>query len=118
MGATPSVTIPEVARRAVGHRTVGRRPRTATAGGRPQAGLGGPHDLRPAFQQLRRIGIRARVIEEGTGHAATRRPSWASDRGSAMGAVYRHTTAEMKARVVGALGARLVVIRSVIDALR
>jgi hypothetical protein len=27
--------------------------------------------------------------------AATRRPSWASERGSAMGAVYRHTTAEM-----------------------
>jgi hypothetical protein len=34
-----------------------------------------------------------------------------------MGAVYRHTTAEMEGRVVRALGARLAVVRAVIDAL-
>jgi hypothetical protein len=57
------------------------------------------------------------VIDELMGHAATRRPSWASDQGSAMGAVYRHITGEMEARVVRALDARLVVVRAVIDAL-
>jgi hypothetical protein len=35
-----------------------------------------------------------------------------------MGAVYRHTTAEMEARVVHALDARLAVVCSVIDRLR
>jgi hypothetical protein len=35
-----------------------------------------------------------------------------------MGAVYRHTTAEMEARVVRALDARLAVVRAAIDALR
>jgi hypothetical protein len=34
-----------------------------------------------------------------------------------MGAVYRHATAEMEARVARALDARFVVVRSVIDAL-
>jgi hypothetical protein len=57
------------------------------------------------------------VIDELMGHAATRRPSWASERGSPMGAVYRHTTGEMEARVVRALDARLAVVRAVIDAL-
>jgi hypothetical protein len=34
-----------------------------------------------------------------------------------MGAVYRHTTAEMEARVVRALDARLAVVRSITDTL-
>ena len=34
------------------------------------------------------------------GHAATRRSSWAAEGMSAMGAVYRHTTTEMEARVL------------------
>jgi integrase len=81
--------------------------------------LRGPHDLRHTFATwLEDDGIPTRVIDELMGHAATRRPSWASERGSAMGAVYRHTTAEMEARVVRALDARLTVVRSVIDAIR
>jgi hypothetical protein len=63
-------------------------------------------------------GIPTRVIDELMGHAATRRPSWASDRGSPMGAIYRHTTAEMEARVVRALDARFAAVCSVIDALQ
>jgi hypothetical protein len=38
--------------------------------------------------------------------------------GESDGAVYRHTTGEMEARVVRALDARLAVVRSVIDALK
>jgi hypothetical protein len=62
--------------------------------------------------------IPTRVIDELMGHAATRRPSWVSERGSAMGAVYRHTTTEMEARVTKVLDARLTVVRSVIDEFR
>ena len=81
--------------------------------------LRGPHDLRHTFATwLEDDGIPTRVIDELMGHAATRRPSWASERGSAMGAVYRHTTAEMEVRVVRALDVRLAVIRSVVDPLR
>jgi integrase len=80
--------------------------------------LRGPHDLRHTFATwLEDDGIPTRVIDELMGHAATRRPSWASERGSAMGAVYRHTTAEMEARVVRALDARLAVVRSITDTL-
>jgi integrase len=81
--------------------------------------LRGPHDLRHTFATwLEDDGIPTRVIDELMGHAAIRRPSWASERGSAMGAVYRHTTAEMEARVVRTLDARLAVVRAVIDALK
>jgi integrase len=81
--------------------------------------LRGPHDLRHTFATwLEDDGIPTRVIDELMGHATTRRPSWASDRGTAMGAVYRRTTAEMEARVTRALDVRLAVVRSVIDALR
>jgi Phage integrase family len=80
--------------------------------------LRGPHDLRHTFATwLEDDGVPTRVIDELMGHAATRRPSWASDRGSPMGAVYRHTTAEMEDRIIRALDARLVVVRAVIDAL-
>jgi integrase len=80
--------------------------------------LRGPHDLRHTFATwLEDDGIPTRVIDELMGHAATRRPSWASERGSAMGAVYRHTTAEMEARVVRTLDARLATVRGVLDAL-
>src|SRR5207247_8479245 len=70
--------------------------------------LRGPHDLRHTFATwLEDDGIPTRVIDELMGQAATRRPSWASDRGSPMGAIYRHTTGEMEARVVHALDAGL-----------
>jgi integrase len=58
--------------------------------------LRGPHDLWHTFATwLEDDGIPTRVIDELMGHAATRRPSWVSEQGSAMDAVYRHTTAEM-----------------------
>jgi integrase len=80
--------------------------------------LRGPHDLRHTFATwLEDDGIPTRVIDELMGHAATRRPSWTSERGSPMGAVYRHTTAEMETRVVHALDARLVLVRDVLDGL-
>jgi Phage integrase family len=79
--------------------------------------LRGPHDLRHTFATwLEDDGIPTRVIDELMGHAATRQPSWASERGSPMGAVYRHTTAEMEARVVRMLDARLAVVRGIVDA--
>jgi len=80
--------------------------------------LRGPHDLRHTFATwLEDDGIPTRVIDELMGHAATRRPSWAADGASTMGAVYRHTTAEMEARVVRALDARLALVRGVLDVL-
>jgi integrase len=78
--------------------------------------LRGPHDLRHTFATwLEDEGIPARVIDELMGHAAARRPSWGSDGASAMGAVYRHTTAAMEDRVVEAVNARLAVARTVIE---
>jgi integrase len=69
--------------------------------------LGGPHDLRHTFATwLEDAGIPARVIDEVMGHAGGRR----SERGSAIGRVYRHTTAEMRGAVVSALEERLAVV--------
>jgi hypothetical protein len=61
-------------------------------------------------------GIPTKVIDELMGHAATRRPSWASEWGVRW-ARSTGTTGEMEARVVRALDARLAVVRAVIDAL-
>jgi Phage integrase family len=70
--------------------------------------LRGPHDLRHTFATwLEDDGIPARVIDELMGHAATRRSAWAADGMSAMGAVYRHTTTAMEARIIQALDTRL-----------
>jgi hypothetical protein len=55
------------------------------------------------------------VIDELMGHAATRRSSWAADGMSAMGAVYRHTTTEMEARILKALDTRLAVVVEVVE---
>jgi hypothetical protein len=55
------------------------------------------------------------VIDELMGHAATRRSSWAADGRSAMGAVYRHTTTEMEARVLQALDTRLAEVIAVAE---
>jgi integrase len=79
--------------------------------------LRGPHDLRHTFATcLEDDGTTTRVIDELMGHAATRRSSWAAEEMSAMGAVYRHTTTEMEARVLKALDIRLAEAVAVIEA--
>ena len=56
------------------------------------------------------------MIDELMGHAATRRSSWAAEGMSAMGAVYRHTTTVMEARIVQVLDARLAEVVAVVEA--
>jgi hypothetical protein len=56
------------------------------------------------------------VIDELMGHAATRRSARAADGMSAMGAVYRHTTTAMEARIVQALDTRLALAAAVVEA--
>ena len=81
--------------------------------------LRGPHDLRHTFATwLEDDGIPARVIDELMGHAPARRSPWAAGAGSAMGAVYRHTTTGMEARVIHTLATRLAVALEVVDSLR
>jgi integrase len=59
--------------------------------------LRGPQDFRHTYATwLEDAGIPARVIDELMGHEATSRGG--QQRGSAMGAHYRHTTPEMAAR--------------------
>jgi integrase len=79
--------------------------------------LRGLHDLRHTFATwLEDDGIPARVIDELMGHAATRRSSWAAEGMSAMGAVYRHTTTAMEARILQVLDARLAEAVAVVEA--
>jgi hypothetical protein len=56
------------------------------------------------------------VIDELMGHAATRRSSWVAEGMSAMGAVYRHTTTAMEARILQALDTRLTEAIAVVEA--
>jgi hypothetical protein len=68
--------------------------------------LHGAHDFRHTFTTwLEDAGIPARVIDEVMGHEATSRAG--QQRGSAMGAHYRHTTREMAARIAAAIEQRL-----------
>jgi integrase len=70
--------------------------------------LHGAHDFRHTFATwLEDAGIPARVIDEVMGHEATSRTG---QRGSAMGAHYRHTTTEMAGRVAAAVQERLTVV--------
>jgi integrase len=76
--------------------------------------LHGAHDFRHTFATwLEDAGIPARVIDEVMGHEATSRAG--QQRGSAMGAHYRHTTPEMAARVVEAIQQRLTIVLHVAD---
>jgi integrase len=76
--------------------------------------LRGAHDFRHTFATwLEDAGIPARVIDEVMGHEATSRGG--QQRGSAMGAHYRHTTPEMAGRIATAIEQRLTVILEVAE---
>jgi integrase len=75
--------------------------------------LHGAHDFRHTFATwLEDAGIPARVIDEVMGHETTSRTG---QRGSAMGAHYRHTTTEMAGRVAAAVQERLGVALQVAE---
>jgi hypothetical protein len=75
--------------------------------------LHGVHDLRHIFAtRLEDAGIPARVIDELMGHEASSR---GQQRGSAMGAHYRHTTPEMAARAADAIQQRLRIVVEVAE---
>ena len=76
--------------------------------------LHGAHDFRHTFATwLEDAGIPAWVIDEVMGHEATSRTG--QQRGSAMGAHYRHTTPEMAARIATAIEQRLTVVLRVAE---
>jgi len=76
--------------------------------------LRGAHDFRHTFATwLEDAGIPARVIDEVMGHEATSRAG--QQRGSAMGAHYRHTTPEMATRAADAIQQRLTVVLQVAE---
>ena len=76
--------------------------------------LHGAHHLCHTYATwLEDAGIPARVIDELMGHEATGRSG--QQRGSAMGAHYRHTTPEMAARAVDAIQQRLTVVLGVAE---
>jgi hypothetical protein len=76
--------------------------------------LRGAHDFRHTFATwLEDAGIPARVINELMSHEATSRGG--QQRGSAMGAHYRHTTPEMAARIATAIEQRLTVVLEVAE---
>jgi predicted ArsR family transcriptional regulator len=76
--------------------------------------LHGVHDFRHTYATwLEDAGIPARVIDELMGHEATGRSG--QQRGSTMGAHYRHTTPEMAARALVAIQQRLTVVLGVAE---
>jgi integrase len=76
--------------------------------------LHGAHDFRHTFATwLEDAGIPARVIDEVMGHEASGRAR--QQRGSAMGAHYRHTTPEMASHVTAAIEQRLTVVLKVAE---
>jgi hypothetical protein len=76
--------------------------------------LHGAHDFRHTFATwLEDAGVPARVIDEVMGHEATSRAG--QQRGSAMGAHYRHTTPEMAARIAAAIEQHLTVVLEVAE---
>jgi integrase len=76
--------------------------------------LHGAHNFRHTFATwLEDAGIPARVIDEVMGHEATSRAG--QQRGSAMGAHYRHTTPEMAVRIATAIQQRLTVVLEIAE---
>jgi len=76
--------------------------------------LHGAHDLRHTYATwLEDAGIPARVIDELMGHQASSRGG--QQRGTAIGAHYRHTTPEMAVRAVDAMQQRLTVVLEVAE---
>jgi integrase len=76
--------------------------------------LRGAHDFRHTFATwLEDAGVPARVIDEVMGHEATSRTG--QQRGSAMGAHYRHTTPEMASRIATAIEQRLRLVQEVAE---
>jgi len=76
--------------------------------------LHGAHDFRHTYATwLEDAGIPARVIDELMGHEATGRSG--QQRGSAMGAHYRHTTPEMADRAIDGIQQRLMVVLEVAE---
>jgi hypothetical protein len=76
--------------------------------------LHGAHDFPHTFATwLEDAGIPARVIDELMGHEASGRTR--QQRGSAMGAHYRHTTPEMASRVATAVQERLTIVLRVAE---
>jgi Phage integrase family len=76
--------------------------------------LHGAHDFRHTFATwLEDSGIPARVIDELMGHEATSRTG--QQRGSAMGAHYRHTTPEMAAGIATVIEQRLRLVLEVAE---
>jgi hypothetical protein len=76
--------------------------------------LHGAHDFRHTFATwLEDAGVPARVIDEVMGHEATRRAG--QQRGSAIGAHYRHTTTETAARIAAGVQQRLTVVLQVAE---
>jgi integrase len=74
----------------------------------PELDPHGPHDLRHTFATwLEDAGVPVRVIDELMGHQASGRAG--RHVGSAIGAVYRHLTPEMQARVLVAVDECLAV---------
>jgi integrase len=90
-GDRRSLLFPEATRYVLRHGYL-RAVRQATKGGYLVGlDLRGPHDLRHTFATwLEDDGIPTRVIDELMGHAATRRPSWASERGVRWGGLPAH----------------------------
>jgi integrase len=113
-----SLLFPDASRYRLRHAYLRAVRRARTQGHLLGLELRGPHDLRHTFATwLEDDGIPARVIDELMGHAATRRSSWAAEGMSAMGAVYRHTTTEMEARVLKALDTRLALVVEVVESM-
>jgi integrase len=76
--------------------------------------LHGTHDFRHTYATwLEDAGNPARVIDELMGHEPSGRSG--QHRGSAMGALYRHTTPEMAIRAVDAIQQRLTAVLAVAE---